>query len=223
MLLNFLELSIFMYIYQILCIINYYYCWLINLIYCWYLKVFQNQILFVTFYDFNKNTTTVLYRFYDLFNLCNDNQFFKRNSFITMESLSNDFMYEVTWVEKTTRRSIFNPTTLYNMDGTDFSDFQRKFLSLTNNESSTGRQRYEKVLSVTFGKWDLTSVFKDVCGSFVVGMKVIDFTRYAILRIHGVSSGCELNGNIDSLEIIDDDTLDIHTFKGNKQLVDIHV
>lgn len=225
MLLNLLELSIFMYIYQFVCIINYYYCWLINLVYCWYLKVFQNQILFVTLYDFNNNNTTVLYRFYDLLNLRNNNQFFKRTNFTSIESLSNDFMYEVTWVNNTTKRTIMNPTTVYDIDGVDFMDFRTKFIYIATSDSTAQlRRRFNSVLTVTIGDYDLTSIFKEVCDSFKIGMKVFDFTRYAVLRTRRCMPEASTMSSLhtDALEIIDDDILETHTFKANQQLIDIH-
>lgn len=187
--------------------------------------MFQTQILFVTLYDFNKNTTTTLYRFYDLLNLRNNNQFFKRTNFTSIESLSNDFMYEVTWVNNTTKRTILNPTTVYDIDGVDFADFRTKFILIATSESTTQlRQRFNRVLTVTLGDYDLTSVFKEVCDSFKIGMKVFDFTRYAVLRMRSHMETKSISSlYTESLEIIDDDILDTHTFKANQQLIDIHV
>lgn len=119
---------------------------------------------------------------------------------------------------------------VYDIDAVDFKDFKTKFISMANSESTAQfRQRFSRVLTVTIGKYNLTSIFKEVCDSFKPGMRVFDFTRYAVLRMRGhrylyhapISSLS--SPYMTSLEIVDDDILDTHTFKANQQLIEIHV
>jgi hypothetical protein len=116
------------------------------------------------------------------------------------------------------------------------------FKSLKNNDSRI--KKYKNVLSVGIRDHDVTPIFKEVVDSFFFDIRVYDFMRYVAIRtalfstegmdighdtIFGSTLGSKRKGistyNLctDSLEIVDDENLDTHTFKANVNMKDIRI
>jgi len=171
----------------------------------------------VTLYDFEKHERVVLYRFYDFLNILNNNQFFKRNYFRAPKQLSHDYIYEIVWVNENTQYSLLNPIMVYDIDGQNFDEFQRKFVTYWNGINE--HLPFKRILAVSIKHHDLTDIFKEVSASIKKGIRVYDFVRYALTRMNRPI--VDLNPTTDVLEVIDDESLDVHTFKAKTQLVDI--
>lgn len=166
-------------------------------------NLFSTPILFITTYDVNtKQRINQLYRWYDILDVMN-------NYTRTIDVKETSYIYEVQYFDTNHAKTLLIPSVETN-NGLNVFDYAKVLIHEIQNANTK-----HNILHVTLNKTNITKQFILLAATFSY---FNTFTVNTLATYFQLKFKTKLSSELNTLEIMDSDTLEEQTFKDNEMI-----